>query len=249
MGRVLSRNRLWSWMNLTVLMPGTALRYLSQLFRRPRRSASYLRARMRCRKSSNVLLRVLHDPGHGGRNSGVVIGELVEKDYTLQFAKDVYKACQCFNLRQALTRSLDDDATFGERNSIAEGMDADLVLIYHINAIYHDNGDPNPDVDGLMTFVMPGMERSKQTAEAIGRAAPRDLLRRKPKPIPVSAADWTSRAHSCLKAYKDRDAVLIELGFATSPIDRGVLLSDDSRIALVSAIMCGVGRFCELSEF
>lgn len=187
---------------------------------------------------------IAHDPGHGcpPRPTGTSHGGLVERDWVLSMARDLAAAVPwCKHL---LLRSGPSGPTYPERAARAESAGADLVLCHHVNAA------ADPSLDGLMCFVPPGSHIAREVGEAIMRAAPAELRRTKPKPIPSGPGDWTADAWAVMLHYHQRGlpVVLIEWGFATSPVDLAVLMAPSSRPALCAAGAAGIARAVDLTH-
>ena len=193
-------------------------------------------------------IRLMHDPGHGSeRNTGTDCGGIHEKDLVLEIATDVRGALSaCRDLKQSMTRIDDRELSFKQRAEKAEEFEAELVIIYHVNAMLHPDGSPNPDVDGLMVFVPQIAPRSREIAEAVLRAAPLELQRKNPHPYVANPNDWTRNAFNCMAQYVGRERILVELGFATSPTDLDILRSEIDRPAICASIAAGVARFMQL---
>jgi N-acetylmuramoyl-L-alanine amidase len=94
-------------------------------------------------------LRIAIDAGHGGGNrgsSGIVTGVL-EKDYTLLFAKDLQSQLRTAGVRQVgMTRTKDTSLSMPERISILKAFDPDFLISLHLNASDQDT------VRGVSTY-------------------------------------------------------------------------------------------------
>lgn len=190
------------------------------------------------------MILVAHDPGHGAGASptGCVHGGLIERDWVLQLAQDLVAATPW--ARHMLLRTGPVGMIYADRAAEAEQLEAQLVISHHVNA------HADPQVDGLMTFHVPGDHLAREVGEAVMRAAPYELLRAKPRSTPSSPGDWTRDAYGVLAHYRSRglSVVLVEWGFATSARDRAVLMSPASRPALCAAGAAGIARAMELTH-
>ena len=192
-------------------------------------------------------LRIMHDPGHGGNNTGIVHGGLIEKEWLLSFVQDVHAQLSHWRIDQFLTRENDAQISLEDRGQMGKTWRADLAIIYHVNGAFDEHEEPNTDMHGLMSFVLPEDWVGKEVGSAIMRAAPMNLRRATTKPTKSMRNHWTGRAYNVLSRHHC-PAVLVELGFATNPVDLGVLKSFSSRPALVTAIQAGVARFIEIKR-
>lgn len=206
----------------------------------------FLPFRLRPRSSSKgkmvtEQLRILHDPGHGGSNSGCQHGELIEKEWVLRFAQDMHNALSHWRIKQNFTRDFDRDMNFSARGNVAYNWRADLALVYHVNAYKKDN------MHGLLCFVLPDRWVEAEVGAAIMRAAPKELRGVVKKPVQSVPKQWTNEAYNTLKEYKDIcPAVLVEVGFASNPKDYEILMGNASRPALVVSVLAGIARLLEI---
>jgi N-acetylmuramoyl-L-alanine amidase len=183
---------------------------------------------------------VAHDPGHGGKDPGTSHNGIVEKDWVLQFSQEVVAAlpwCQ-----HVLTRTEDRNLGLTEAAQIALDKWADVAICHHVDA------SSDPDVDGLRCYYLPGDHVGKEMAEAIMRAAPKELLSKKPRPTPCNSEDWTRRAYNCMAPFRAREipVVLVEWGFVTSLHDSEILKAQRSLPALCMAAGAGIARAYEI---
>jgi hypothetical protein len=107
------------------------------------------------------------------------------------------------------------------------------------------SGQPRPEVDGAMAFVLPGDPDALSIAQAWTDALPR-LLQRTGGPWVAEPARWFGAVRNCLLSHEGRTPILMECGFATSPKDRGYLLSADGRRNLMLSFGVAVGRAVDL---
>jgi N-acetylmuramoyl-L-alanine amidase len=81
-------------------------------------------------------LRIVLDPGHGGKDPGAVgPNGLKEKNVTLKIAKEMYLALRAaLPCDVKLTRDQDVYLSLEQRTAIANAFDADLFVSIHVNA-------------------------------------------------------------------------------------------------------------------
>ncbi len=80
-------------------------------------------------------LKVLIDPGHGGRDQGAVRGSVIEAEITLAVAKQLDRRLQADKrFRSSLTRTQDHFLSLSDRALLAKTSQADIFVSIHVNA-------------------------------------------------------------------------------------------------------------------
>lgn len=204
-------------------------------------------------------VRVVVDPGHGGRDRGVKgpSGQW-EKDLTLMLARELREEARStggFQVR--LTREEDETFPWARRKGASEG--ADIWISLHVNADMHGKAR------GPRVFYSrwPHQERTQhlqRAADPNAWAILDDMARIKLGNENVLLAEhlqraldafWVQGAHSSKPAplmgmaELSCPGVLVEVGFLTHPADRKVLQDPARRRLMVKAILRGVRSFVE----
>ena len=181
--------------------------------------------------------RITLDPGHGGDDRGVVEYGLTESLYVREFAEDLALGIRWMHPEVSIrfTRTQDDvDPGWDGRREEAEG--SELVLSLHLN------GHRSPVLKGALALYWPGNVMGEMVADAIARAFPSPLYRaNSPHGWRVSKGNWP-RAYNVVRQYR-QTAVLVELGYATSPTDAEALADDVTRQGLIVACLQGVNTW------
>jgi len=96
-------------------------------------------------------LRVIAlDPGHGGDDPGVTVGDVVEKDLTLALARQLkFEIERRLAVRVVLTRDRDVALSVAQRAQAANHARADLVISLHFD------GFPDPAAAGATAYCPP----------------------------------------------------------------------------------------------
>jgi len=103
------------------------------------------------------------DPGHGGGDLGVRVGDAVEKDLTLALARQLKLEIERrLPVRVVLTRDRDVALSVAQRAQVANRARADLVISLHFD------GFPDPAAAGATAYCPPATFAAKG---AEGRAA------------------------------------------------------------------------------
>ena len=79
-------------------------------------------------------IRIVVDPGHGGKDGGAVRGKYREKEWNLQVANELVKLLKKGGFDVLATRSTDTFVPLGERAKISNNFTADLFVSIHTNA-------------------------------------------------------------------------------------------------------------------
>ena len=118
--------------------------------------------------------RALHvivlDPGHGGEDAGVIVGEAIEKDLTLALARALKPELEKrLGARVVLTRDADVPLTADQRAEAANRSRADLVLSLHFDGL------PGSRARGFTAYCPPATSGATAAA-ATGFPAPIEIL-------------------------------------------------------------------------
>jgi len=149
-------------------------------------------------------MRIVLDPGHGGKDPGAVGHGLQEAEINLRLAK-----CLAVELRSKhtviMTRSVDEYLSLAQRCKISNNNNADLFVSLHCNAA------TNPNANGIETLCYSLSGRGYNYALKVQKSL-------------VGGTGLVSRG---VKARPDlyvlkhtkAPAILIELGFITNKKD------------------------------
>jgi N-acetylmuramoyl-L-alanine amidase len=105
------------------------------------------------------------DPGHGGNDPGVTVGEAVEKDLTLALARQLkIEIERRLPVRVVLTRDRDVTLSVSQRAQAANRARADLVISLHFD------GFPDPAAAGATAYCPPATFAAKGAEARAGTA-------------------------------------------------------------------------------
>lgn len=79
-------------------------------------------------------IRIVVDPGHGGKDAGAVRGKYREKDWNLAVGNELARLLKKGNFEVKITRSTDVFIALSERSRMANDFKADLFVSVHVNA-------------------------------------------------------------------------------------------------------------------
>ncbi|NYI05414.1 N-acetylmuramoyl-L-alanine amidase [Allostreptomyces psammosilenae] len=176
---------------------------------------------------------VVLDPGHGGEDRGVVVGELVEAELMWELALRLEGRLTALGVRTYLTRGADHAVDEATRADFANATDADLVISLHVDR------HRNPLASGLATYYY-GADHAagrSPTGERFAGLVQRELVARCGLgDNRIHGKTWT------LLRTTRMPAVRIELGYLSNEHDRRRLSSAEFRSAAVEAIAVAVQR-------
>jgi N-acetylmuramoyl-L-alanine amidase len=242
--------------SLPVLLPTPALRKADAKLDAP------LPARPTPTKAAYLVRKtIVIDAGHGGRDPGALGGRSHEKDVTLAAAR-VLKARleRTGRFKVVMTRDSDVYIPLEQRVKIARTAGADLFLSLHADS----GGDPkvrgatvytlsDHGVDratrsvfggGFIDVQLPGKDLSvkqiildltQRTTRNRSGAFAETLLEHISSKTPLLRRSHRDAGYMVLLA-PDVPAVLLEMGFITSPEDESQLTDPDKRAALMDSV-------------
>lgn len=125
--------------------------------------------------------RVVIDPGHGGYDSGMLSGDLKEKDIVLSIARAMESIFIKKNKPVYLTRKADQSMSIADRALFANQKAPDVFISIHLSSgnsfviyspfIEHSGSDiPVSEIYDLMHRQRRYAEKSRALAEGIGKA-------------------------------------------------------------------------------
>ncbi|TDC66549.1 N-acetylmuramoyl-L-alanine amidase [Micromonospora sp. KC207] len=181
---------------------------------------------------------VVIDPGHGGTDPGVVVpdGPLrwTEADLVYDLASRLEGRLAAAGVRVQLTRGPAPKSCLSdpERAQLANSLGADVFISLHTD------GHPNPEAEGVATYHY-GTDNgvTSATGERLAGLVQREIVAR------TGLRDCRTHAKTWeLLRLTRMPAVRVEVGYLTSPTDRGRLVDPRFRDRLVEAIVAAVQR-------
>ncbi len=171
------------------------------------------------------------DPGHGGTDPGAIgVTGLLEKDVVLDVALRLRAFLRQRGVRVVMTREADVFVDLAERVPIALRAGATVFVSIHANASTQgtvrgvETYYLRPDSVTLATFIQEELGRSLGIPDRGIRTANFKVLRDSPVP-----------------------AVLVEIGYLTSPEDEALLRTPEFRERVAQAIGWGILRFLRVA--
>lgn len=178
------------------------------------------------RKPRPKSLRVIIDPGHGGRDRGAVWGGVHEADLNLKVALRVEKSLKAQGYTVVMTRRSDETVSLERRARIANQYRNAIFVSIHFNASTHTS------VRGAESFYLSG--KGKYLAQSIQKRLVGGLG--------VRDRGCQFRKYSVL-SNTACPAVLVECGFISNPSERSRCRSSSYQAAAARGIVSGIERY------
>lgn len=179
------------------------------------------------------MVRIMLDPGHGGRDPGAVAHGLKEKDLTLDIARRIKKllASDYDGITVYMTRDADRDVSLTERTTLANQLAVDLFLSLHINA----GGGT-----GFESYIFPDSGQKTQTMQAVLHDAIVE------KVGPGVRNRGKKRGNFAVLRLTKMPALLTENLFIDHPEDAALLRSADFLTRLAQGYVSGIAACLRL---
>ncbi len=172
--------------------------------------------------------KIVIDAGHGGKDCGALSGELLEKDITLEVAKQVTDILVKEGHEVLMTRSDDTYVSLQDRVEISENFAPDLFVSIHVNS------SVKPQISGVETHYY------HQQSVALAQTVHTEL---------ASEVDSPNRGLFKSKFYvinhTTAPAILVEIGFISNAKEREKLTSTKRKKQTAKAIAKGIGKYIE----
>ncbi|MCM3413504.1 N-acetylmuramoyl-L-alanine amidase family protein [Metabacillus litoralis] len=179
-------------------------------------------------------MKVLIDPGHGGKDPGAVNGDLHEADIVLKIAKKVVnKLSQYDNVQTKLSRSTDVFLELKERTDIANSWGADVLISIHINSA------TNKNANGIETLIYTnGSNESLVIASSVQSQLIREANRNN---------RGVKKANFHMLRESKMPACLVECGFISNAIESSLMKTDKFLEQCANAIVKGIVEVYKLN--
>lgn len=186
-------------------------------------------------KRSGVI--VVIDPGHGGPDGGITVGELSEKELTLKIALKLSEKLKGKGFKVLLTREGDERVSRLARANIANASGADLFISIHLGSsisplkrgfrIFLNRPWREVGIEGAAAPV--GMKADRSELDELAKRLKAEL-----EGLGINGAVY--RLPLSALAGLSVPAMLFEPGFLTNDADRALLTDDDFLSSMADAI-------------
>lgn len=110
-------------------------------------------------RTAHKKMRIMVDPGHGGKDPGAVRGRYREKDWNLDVAKELARLLKKGGFEVQMTRENDTFIALSERSKKSNQFKADLFVSIHTNA------SKNRRANGFQVYFRSEKATDKEAAE------------------------------------------------------------------------------------
>lgn len=169
---------------------------------------------------------IVIDPGHGGSDVGATRNGIYEKNITLDVSKRVADLLRKKGYIVEMTRSTDATVSLQDRVAFSEDINPDVFVSIHVNSSNSDSPT------GLETHYY------KDNSLELAKYVHASLLNH------VNSKDrglFKSRFY--VINHTTAPAILVEIGFISSPVERAQLVSESRKQATAKAIAEGINDY------
>lgn len=179
---------------------------------------------------------VMVDPGHGGDDPGTssTDGTVYEKDITWDVALKVQAYLKEAGVDAVLSREEDEFINKHGRAALANEQGVDLFVSIHCNYLENDT-----KTSGVETYYVEGVEDGQALANAVHSQV-----------LAITGADDMYVRTNDFVVIKDTNmpAVLIEIGYLSSPQDVMLLGTDNYKNKMAYGIAAGIIEYINSQE-
>jgi len=209
-------------------------------------------------RARNQIKHIIIDPGHGGKDTGYLVGQEQEKKYTLLLAQELGEQLRKAGYAVSFTRASDTFVDLPVRPELARRRGADLFISLHFNSA----GYKSSSVSGVEVYCMTPQRASSTNARGEGgnsgafdgnanNAKNMLLAYQLQKAITHTAGledRGVKRARFAVLREARMPAALIEGGFMSNPAEAKKIYSAAWRKQMATAIANGIASYRKAVE-
>lgn len=220
-------------------------------------------------------MRIVVDPGHGGKDPGAVRGKYREKDWNLAVGKELAALLKKGKFEVKITRDTDTFIALSERSRIANNFKADLFVSVHVNST------KNSQANGFQVYFRSEKATDKEAAATaaleneamqyeevhynfvdalLQSLAKNEYINESSKlagyvknavykqsgiGIAVDQKNCIRQANFYVLKGVQSPAILVEMGFISSPKDRGRLSQSAVQKKMAQGIYNGIVSYAK----
>ena len=193
------------------------------------------------------VLKIMIDPGHGGKDRGAAGPVQHEKVITLQIARKLEKALKSYGFEVIMTRTQDKDLSLEARADLCEKYKPDLFLSIHCNSV------ENKSVTGIETWYIGAQGGASAHGNKIKHAKDRgnafdpynvrisyEVQKGMMKQFPSSFDRGVKPSRFFVLRHASYPSLLMEVGFISNKIEGKSLATGATQDKIVKAIIDGM---------
>jgi N-acetylmuramoyl-L-alanine amidase len=195
---------------------------------------------------------IVLDPGHGGSDSGIVLGNLREKEITLSMARRIAAILAPRGIKIKYTRDSDKTVSLEERQALS--VKADVLISLHVSSMPGTTASgaeifylsPDAPAEGILGAGRDALEnpKSERDRKLLARfLSPRaasqrlaDIISARILSVPNGAARVSGLTNHTALERVPKAGVVLELGYLTSEKDRALLQNADESANRAEAV-------------
>jgi N-acetylmuramoyl-L-alanine amidase len=191
---------------------------------------------------------VVLDPGHGGQDSGAIVGDAVEKNLTLDIAQRIDRMLQNEGMATVMTRSGDAYASLAERAALTNRIPDCIMVSIHFNegnkevssGIETYYADHQLTSGGPMISWLPFLQRTSVELPNVESQSLAGFVQEALVTRTKAINRGTKAEQFFVIAHVRHPAVLVEGGFLSNKGEIAKLGDSDYRERLAGAITDGI---------
>lgn len=186
----------------------------------------------RIKPNSKGEVKIVIDPGHGGKDPGASYESYKEKDFNLEIALRARSLLKDYGYSVLMTREADSYINPYNRPKIANENNA------HVFVSIHGNSSPNEEANGIETLYTPrDLTSVKYDAQyPLADRIHRELI----KETGMYNRGIKQRPDLIVLKHTEMPAALVELGFLSNPDDLKIMDTEFFKDACARAIANGI---------
>lgn len=171
------------------------------------------------------------DAGHGGRDPGANVDDIMEKDINLAIAQKLQVLVDAEpNLTAKMTRTLDIFVSLEERIRIATEAGATIYVSVQANSFVTEEAS---GVETIVSDTRPLDDDAWILAELLQNAVSEA----------TGARDRGARSQESYMHRAEMPAAMVEVGYLTNPAERSLLVDPAYQDTIAAGLLAGIKQF------
>jgi N-acetylmuramoyl-L-alanine amidase len=176
------------------------------------------------------------DAGHGGKDAGAygINGEL-EKDFTLNFSKQLQEKCLAAGYAVVMTRVDDNYPSLNERIEKVNAENVDLFISLHNNA------SENKSLNGIDCYID---NKNNEALDEASKNAATVIIKQLKNLNTINVHEFENKNHGIWIMKKSNcPSLLLELGYISNASDLKFINNKENQISIIENIVAGINNY------